>query len=43
MAQGGRVNTDIMYDNIMNKFAWGGLDKPGVSLDENRKRLQFNM
>jgi len=43
MAQGGRVNTDIMYDNIMNKFAWGGLDKPGVSLDENCARMASNM
>ena len=43
MAQGGRVNTDIMYDNIMNKFAWGGLDKPGVSLDENCTRMASNM
>lgn len=43
MAQGGRVNTDIMYDNIMNKFAWGGLDKKGVSLDENCTRMASNM
>ena len=43
MAQGGRVHTDIMYDNIMNKFAWGGLDKPGVSLDENCTRMASNM
>ncbi|MCD6018004.1 MAG: formate-dependent nitrite reductase, rane component [Bacteroidetes bacterium] len=43
MAVGGRVNTDIMYDNVMNKFAWGGLDKPGVSLDENCTRMASNM
>jgi tetratricopeptide (TPR) repeat protein len=43
MAQGGRVNTDIMYDNIMNKFAWGGLNQPGVSLDENCTRMASNM
>ena len=23
----GRVNTDIVYDNIMNKFKWGNFDK----------------
>jgi len=23
----GRVNTDIVYDNIMNKFTWGNFDK----------------
>lgn len=43
MQQGGRVNTDAMYDNIMNKFLWGGLDKPGVSLDENCTRMASNM
>jgi len=43
MAQGGRVNTDIMYDNLMNKFVWGGLDKEGVSLDENCTRMASNM
>lgn len=43
MQQGGRVNTDIMYDNIMNKFVWGGLDKEGVNLDENCTRMASNM
>ncbi|PBQ32523.1 hypothetical protein CNR22_12315 [Sphingobacteriaceae bacterium] len=42
-AQGGRVNTDIMYDNIMNKFLWGGMDKPGVNLDENCVRMASNL
>jgi hypothetical protein len=42
MQQGGRVKTDIMYENIM-KFEWGGLDKPGVSLDENCTRMASNM
>jgi len=23
----GRINTDIVYDNIMNKFTWGNFDK----------------
>ena len=27
------VNTDKMYDNVMNKFKWGGVDKPGVYID----------
>lgn len=43
MNQGGRVDTDIMYNNIMNKFAWGGLDKKGVNLDENCTRMASNM
>ena len=29
----GRINTEVMYDNIMNKFIWGGMDKPGIFLD----------
>lgn len=42
-AQGGRVNTDKMYDNIMNKFLWGGMDKPGVYLDETSTRMAGNL
>lgn len=41
--QGGRVNTDIMYKNIMEKFLWGGLDKPGVNLDETSLRMGGNL
>ena len=28
------VNTTKMFDNVMNKFKWGGVEKPGVYLDE---------
>lgn len=42
-AQGGRVATEIMYDNIMNKFLWGGMDKPGINLDENCTRMTSNL
>ncbi len=40
----GRVNTDILYNNLMNKFKWGGLDKnPGkIYLDENNRRFIMN-
>ena len=34
-ALGGRVNTEIMYNNIMQKFSWGGINKKEVYLDEN--------
>ncbi|MBS1652883.1 MAG: DUF2723 domain-containing protein [Bacteroidetes bacterium] len=40
---GGRVNTDAMYDNVMNKFKWGGQDKKGVNLDENCTRMTGNL
>ncbi len=42
-SMGGRVNTDAMYDNIMNKFLWGGMDKAGVNLDENCVRMTGNL
>lgn len=36
--QGIRVNTDTMYHNVMNVFKWGGLDHPGVYVDETTQR-----
>ena len=33
------INSEKMYDNVMNKFKWGGVDKPGVYLDENVLRM----
>ena len=33
------VNTERMYDNVMNKFKWGGVNTPGVYLDENSLRM----
>jgi len=40
----GSVNTDVLYDNIMNKFKWGGLDKnpDKLYLDENNRRFVMN-
>ncbi|MEW6468485.1 MAG: DUF2723 domain-containing protein [Bacteroidota bacterium] len=34
-----RIATDIMYENTMKKFAWGGLDKNEVYMDENNLRM----
>ena len=34
-----RVNTQKMYDNVMHKFKWGGLDKPGIYVDEQIMRM----
>lgn len=39
----GGVQTDIMYENIMNKFRWGGVDKHRVYLDENINRMVSNL
>jgi len=40
--QKGYVETDKMYDNLMNKFKWGGIKKPGVYVDENNRRMLTN-
>lgn len=37
------VDTDKMFDNVMNKFKWGGIDNPDVYLDENIIRMCKNM
>lgn len=29
-----RIATDTMYNNVMNKFAWGGMEKKGMYLDD---------
>ncbi|MCX8080897.1 MAG: DUF2723 domain-containing protein [Bacteroidia bacterium] len=42
-SMGGRVNTEVMYKNIMEKFRWGGIDKKGINLDENCVRLVGNL
>ncbi len=39
--QGG-INTDAMYDNMVNKFRWGGVDNPDLFLDENVLRMLAN-
>ncbi len=29
----GRIDTDKMYENVMNKFTWGRMNEPDVTLD----------
>lgn len=41
--QVGSINTDILYNNVMNKFVWGGIDNPKVYLDENNQRMLMNI
>lgn len=36
---GGMVDTDLMFDNMLHKFKWGGIDNPKVYLDENNLRM----
>lgn len=39
----GTVASDIMYDNLMNKFKWGGINDPNVYIDENNARMMTNI
>ena len=34
----GRIDSDILFDNLMNKFVWGGANDPDVNLDYNHVR-----
>jgi hypothetical protein len=34
----GRIDTEILYNNLMSKFVWGGSKEKGVNLDYNHKR-----
>ncbi|MCB0401061.1 MAG: DUF2723 domain-containing protein [Flavobacteriales bacterium] len=40
--QTGEVQTDIMYDNLMNKFRWGGMDTDDIYMNENNRRMCMN-
>jgi len=40
--EGMRVNTDMMYDNIMHKFHWGNMAS-GEYLDENVRRMATDL
>jgi hypothetical protein len=35
------IDTEKMYDNLMNKFKFGGIDKPGIYIDENVMRMCY--
>ncbi len=34
----GRVDAEILHDNVMNKFVWGNVNSPDVYLDEYNKK-----
>ena len=36
---GVKLDSEKMYDNLMNKFRFGGIDKPGIYIDENSMRM----
>ena len=37
-----RIDSEKMYDNLMNKFKFGGIDKPGIYIDENAMRMCYS-
>jgi MFS family permease/tetratricopeptide (TPR) repeat protein len=39
----GIVNTDKMYDRLMNQFKWGGYENPELWMDENNQRFITNI
>ncbi len=38
----GAVDTDDMYQKLMEEFDWGGLDTPGIYMDENNLRMTIH-
>ncbi|NTW24360.1 MAG: DUF2723 domain-containing protein [Lentimicrobium sp.] len=39
----GHINSAILYDRLMNTFAYGNMEKPGVYLDETNRRMVSNL
>ena len=40
--QQAEVHTEIMYENLMNKFLWGGMEEGDIYMDENNRRMCMN-
>ncbi len=38
----GFVDTDILYDNVMNKFQWGNMGKEDIYMDETNMRMTMS-
>jgi hypothetical protein len=41
----GSIGTDIMFDNVMEKWVWGNMDdvEHGIYMDENNRRMVTNI
>jgi len=39
----GGIDTEKMFDNVMNKFSWGNMDKEEIYMDENNRRMTNNL
>ena len=40
--QTGTINDEVMYENLMNKFEWGGLNNKDLYFDETNTRMVMN-
>ena len=38
----GKLDSDDMYRKLMEEFDWGGLDTPGIYMDENNLRMTIH-
>jgi MFS family permease len=39
----GKVNSRLMYKNVMESFKWGNMNNPKVYIDENNARMMMNI
>lgn len=39
----GYVNSDILYDRLMNRFHWGGMDTSNIYMDETNRRMTMSL
>ncbi|MEX2379784.1 MAG: hypothetical protein WD530_03515, partial [Vicingaceae bacterium] len=39
----GFVDSDILYENMMNNFHWGGVDSSNVYMDETNRRMNMSL
>ena len=39
----GYVNSDILYDRLMNQFHWGGMDSSDIYMDETNRRMTMSL
>jgi len=39
----GRVRSDVMYENLVNDFTFGNIEKPGISTSEQIRKMATNL
>ncbi len=39
----GKVDSKVMYKNMIEDFKWGNMEKPNVYIDENNARMMMNI